>query len=163
MELQPKFNTPKAGGLYDPTVPLTPAENARRLAIMSQIPDVQKYNKLHKKLHYDFECLVQNYFPAIYPFIVREHEFSKVRRFRFDYCWIQYKVAVDLQGGIYAKPGKGRKSGHLSIPGMEADMEKINLAQVEGWVMLQLSPRKVRDFPEYVVQSLLSAFRRQGF
>lgn len=56
------------------------------------------------------------------------------RRLEIDFCWPDIRLAVECQGGIFAK----ERSGHSNIPGMKRDMEKNNLLQCLGWVLLQI-------------------------
>lgn len=59
----------------------------------------------------------------------------KGRRFLFDFAEPSTLVAIEIQGGIWAK---GR-SGHTSGKGLSRDYEKLNLAQSQGWTVFQLS------------------------
>jgi hypothetical protein len=120
-----------------------------------------KYKKAHDRLHASFEALVRQYNPAIYPHMEAEFQFHPTYRYRFDYCWKCWGVAVDIQGGIYINRKKGRGSGHVSIAGMERDMMKINLAQSLGWIMLQISPNKIRREPDYVISMINAAIQLQ--
>lgn len=117
-----------------------------------------KYRKLHNKLHNDFEDIIFQHLAHIYPLLEREFKFHPSFRHKFDYCWPCYMVAVELQGGIYSG---NRQSGHLSVPGIENDMFKLNLAQSCGWIQLQLSPRKIRQESGYVVSTICSAIEMQ--
>lgn len=147
--------------------PLTADEVLKRTSLKKQQQRLAKqakeratnqtrHKRAHAKLHETFENLLIHHLPQIYHLSEREYQFSKWR-YRFDYCWPCYMVAVDIQGGIYG----GRSSGHTSISGMENDMMKINLAQSLGWVMLQLSPRKIQINPGYVVATLCQAIEIQ--
>ena len=63
----------------------------------------------------------------------RELKFCPTRRWRFDFAWIDEKVAVEIEGGIFMQ---GR---HNRGKGMEADMEKYNWATINGWRVLRYS------------------------
>lgn len=106
----------------------------------------QRKLRQHKDLHKEFEKIVLAD-PLIRNGMVPEHKFNPVRQFTLDYAWPHLKIGVDLQGGIY-KPG--RRTGHVSVKGMENDMEKLNLALSNGWLMLLFSPNKVFYRPMYV-------------
>jgi hypothetical protein len=57
------------------------------------------------------------------------------REFRFDFAWVDEKVALEVNGGIFRKGGGAHQGkGHLR------DMEKLNLAQTLGWDVLQVTP-----------------------
>jgi len=58
------------------------------------------------------------------------------RRFRFDVAHRGHRIAIEIQGGIWMN-----KSGH-NRQGRLRDNEKCNLAQVEGWIVLQFTPQE---------------------
>jgi len=64
---------------------------------------------------------------------IREHRFHDKRKFRWDFCWPDKLVAVELQGGIWMRTKSGRSAGHAYGKRMERDYEKLNLAQSLGW------------------------------
>lgn len=68
---------------------------------------------------------------------IAEYRFHPVRRFRFDYAWLNALVAVEIEGGIYTN---GR---HTRGKGYKADMEKYNLATLLGWVILRYTPTDI--------------------
>lgn len=79
----------------------------------------------------------------------REHRFHPVRKWRFDFAWVdaldkfpfeppRERTALEIQGGIWNRGKHGRGSGILK------DYEKLNAAQALGWRVLQLTPQQVR-------------------
>ena len=60
----------------------------------------------------------------------RELKFHPVRKWRFDFAWPAYRVAVEVDGGIFSG---GR---HSTGPGLAADHEKRNAAIELGWRVL---------------------------
>lgn len=52
------------------------------------------------------------------------------RKFRFDFTHRPSRTAIEIQG--YGP-------GHYSIAGVQRDQEKIRLAAVHGWLVLQVS------------------------
>ncbi len=63
---------------------------------------------------------------------VREHEFDAGgRRWRLDFAWPEFKVAAELQGGT-----RGIRGRHVRAGGYAGDCEKLNAAQVQGWIVL---------------------------
>ena len=66
---------------------------------------------------------------------VREYAAIPGRRFRFDFAFTEphHRLLVEVQGGIW------QKSGHTSGRGVTRDMEKLNLAQLAGWRVMQFS------------------------
>jgi hypothetical protein len=68
------------------------------------------------------------------PAPVREHRFHPVRRWRFDYAWLEQKVALEVDGGVWTG---GR---HTRGAGFVKDMEKLNAAVVAGWRVVRVVP-----------------------
>jgi len=58
---------------------------------------------------------------------VREYQFAPPRRWRFDFAWPERKIAVEVEGGIWAN---GR---HTRGSGFEKDAVKYNEAAALGW------------------------------
>src|SRR5690606_23813772 len=71
-----------------------------------------------------------------------EFEFFPDRKFRFDFAWPEYLVAVELQGATWVK------SGHTSGRGVQRDCEKANLAVLQGWRVLHFTGDDLKDSPE---------------
>lgn len=62
-----------------------------------------------------------------------EFRFSPPRRWRFDFAWPSAKVALEIEGAVYAA---GR---HVRGSGYESDCEKYSVAAVLGWRVLRVS------------------------
>jgi len=73
------------------------------------------------------------------PAPAREYRFHPRRRWRFDFAWPDYRVAAEVDGGIYSR---GR---HVRGRGFEGDAEKRNAAVMAGWRVLHFTPRQVRS------------------
>jgi very-short-patch-repair endonuclease len=73
------------------------------------------------------------------PSPAREYRFHPKRRWRFDFAWPLYKVAAEVDGGIYSR---GR---HVRGSGFERDAEKRNAAVLDGWRVLHFTPRQVKS------------------
>ena len=63
----------------------------------------------------------------------REYRFHPVRRWRFDFAWLDVKLAVEIEGGVYSG---GR---HTRGAGFENDAEKYNEAGLFGWTVLRFT------------------------
>ena len=61
------------------------------------------------------------------------------RRFRFDLAFIEQMLLIEVQGGIWTGGKHGRGAG------IETDQEKLNLAVIEGWRVLQVSSNHVKN------------------
>ncbi len=68
-----------------------------------------------------------------------EYKFLEDRRFRFDFAYPEYRLAIEVQGGIW------RKGGHSSAKGIMRDCEKYNLAQLNGWTLLLFTAEDVHS------------------
>jgi very-short-patch-repair endonuclease len=68
-----------------------------------------------------------------YPEPEREYRFDPKRKFRFDFCWRDYKLALEIEGGVYSH---GR---HLQPKGYTKDVEKYNLAVINGFKLLRFT------------------------
>jgi hypothetical protein len=68
-----------------------------------------------------------------------EFRFAPPRRWRWDLCWPDRLVAVEVQGGTFAG---GR---HTRGKGYRNDCEKLNEGQLLGWLVLWVTPPMVKD------------------
>lgn len=69
-----------------------------------------------------------------------EYRFNSFRKYRFDFCFVQMRLAIEYQGGIFMK-----KSGHSSPKGATRDADKANLAQSEGWRVLTFTAMNYKN------------------
>lgn len=65
-----------------------------------------------------------------------EFFFLTDREYRFDYAIPDYKIAIEQEGGVWAKGN----SGHSSGKGIMRDMDKSSLANVNGWILIRRTP-----------------------
>ena len=82
---------------------------------------------------------------------VREYQAIPGRRFRFDFCWVKERLAVEIQGGTYSR------GAHARPLGIKRDYEKGNLAVQFGWKVLQFDADMVKsgqalDFTERMLR-----------
>lgn len=72
---------------------------------------------------------------------VEEYQFMKQRKWRFDFVLkpVKTKIAIEVNGGIWIK---GRHNFGKSY---EKDLEKINIAQITGWIVLQYTPNTLSN------------------
>src|SRR3546814_3330096 len=67
-----------------------------------------------------------------------EHVFHPDRRWRFDFAWIDRKLAVEIEGGVLSR---GR---HVRPKGFQNDCEKYNAAANLGWTVLRFTGADVK-------------------
>ena len=76
---------------------------------------------------------------------VREYVYAPPRKFRSDFCWLDARLLVELEGGVW-----GGKSGHNSGVGIERDCERSRLASRNGFRVYRVT-RKSLDESEAVI------------
>lgn len=87
------------------------------------------------------------------PQVEKEWFFHKKRRWRFDFAFVELRLAVEIEGGIWARKGAKKcaacgetpKGGHSTGRGMLEDLEKYNSATLGGWRLIRITPSQVRD------------------
>ena len=68
---------------------------------------------------------------------VAEHKFHQTRKWRFDFAWPEYKVALEVEGAVWTNGRHTRGSGFVR------DMEKYNEAAKLGWRIIRTTPDKL--------------------
>lgn len=66
-----------------------------------------------------------------------EYKFHPSRKWRFDYCWPELRVALEVEGGVFSGGRHTRGAGFLR------DMTKYNEAARLGWVVVRTVPSKL--------------------
>ncbi|MDX1545609.1 MAG: hypothetical protein R3247_01395 [Rhodothermales bacterium] len=78
-----------------------------------------------------------------------EHRFHPERRWRFDFAWPAYRVALEKEGGLYGRGprcaacGRRRGGAHSSVAGLKRDLEKYNAAAALAWYVLRQPPDRL--------------------
>jgi len=88
---------------------------------------------------------------AALPEPVQEYRFNQPRsQHRFDFAWPDLMVAVEVEGGTWAR---GR---HTRGKGFRADCEKYNAAAILGWTVIRVTSGMLNDNSAigYVVDAL---------
>lgn len=65
------------------------------------------------------------------PFPQKEYQPGITRKFRFDYAWLDVKIAVELNGATWTK------GAHSTGRGIQRDYVKLNYCQILGWLVIQ--------------------------
>lgn len=66
--------------------------------------------------------------------VVKEYMFHPTRKWRFDFAIPAYKIAIEIDGGVWTNGRHTRPQGYLN------DLEKFNEASVLGWIILKFTP-----------------------
>ena len=72
---------------------------------------------------------------------VKEFKFQKKRRWRIDYYLPQYRVGVEIEGGVWIQGRHTRGQGFID------DCEKYNQAQICGIRVLRYSADTIQKSP----------------
>ncbi|WP_295458931.1 hypothetical protein [uncultured Thiodictyon sp.] len=85
-----------------------------------------------------------------------EYRFDPDRRWRFDFAWPDFKLALEVEGGT----GSGQ-SRHSRGDGFEHDCEKYNQAALFGWTVLRVTSHMVKDCRAlHTLQRAIERFQR---
>lgn len=76
----------------------------------------------------------------------REYKFHPERRWRFDFAFVEQRLAVECDGGQWVAGG-GRHNG-------DPDREKLNQAAILGWRVLRFSTRQIQHDPIECVRQI---------
>jgi hypothetical protein len=88
-----------------------------------------------KGIGFDLQCRAVGL-----PAPVAEHRFHPVRKWRFDYCWLEpHKVALEVQGAIFTN---GR---HTRGAALLKEHEKLNAAAALGYRVLFCTPKQMAN------------------
>ena len=68
---------------------------------------------------------------------VKEYKFHPERRWRFDYAIPEYKIALEVEGGVWTQGRHTRPQGFLG------DVEKYNTATLLGWRVFRTTPSEL--------------------
>jgi very-short-patch-repair endonuclease len=85
------------------------------------------------------EVVARQVVAAAMPDPIREYKFHPTRRWRFDFAWPAYKIALEIEGGVWIR---GR---HTRGQGFTSDCQKYTEAALLGWMVLRVTPDMVND------------------
>ena len=75
------------------------------------------------------------------PIPIPEYEFHPTRKFRFDYAIPQWRIGIEVEGGIWRQGG----GAHSHPSNIERDIEKYNCAAIQGWRVLRYAPEDLMN------------------
>ena len=89
---------------------------------------------------------------ASLPIPVQQYKFHHERKWRFDFAWIDLKIAIEIDGGEWVQGRHGRGIG------MANDNEKLNNAVLLGWKVYKFTGSQVKNNTaiEFMKKVLLS-------
>ena len=66
--------------------------------------------------------------------VVKEYKFHPTRKWRFDFAIPAYKIAIEVEGGVWTGGRHTRPQGFLG------DIEKYNAGTLLGWRIFRVTP-----------------------
>lgn len=84
---------------------------------------------------------------------VNEYKFHPKRKWRFDRAWVNEKVAVEIDGGVFTG---GR---HVRGMGYHKAIEKMNAGVLCGWVILRYDTKHIHEDPFAMVDEIVAVLR----
>ena len=79
---------------------------------------------------------------------IPEFRFDSIRKFKFDFAHYKMKIAVEIEGDISTGTGHAKTGRYLS------DMEKYNLAQLKGWIVLRYATGQKDKIPNDIKKAI---------
>jgi very-short-patch-repair endonuclease len=77
--------------------------------------------------------------------LMEEYRFDEDRRFKSDWAIPELKLLIEYEGGIFDRTGI---QGHTHPKGIQRDIEKYNLAQQLGFIVLRFSLLNYKTLPQ---------------
>ncbi len=94
--------------------------------------------------------------------LVAEHRVCADRKWRFDFAVPERKVAFEIQGVRGFCRGRVVHGRHSRPEGMRSDAEKLNRAQMDGWVVILLTPEMVTEEQVTLLKTWVATSGRGG-
>lgn len=82
---------------------------------------------------------------------MQEWEFHSERKWRLDFAWPEYKLALEVEGGQHVRGRHNRAQGYAE------DARKYNEAQIAGWRVLRATGDMVRNGE--AIRAVIKAFQ----
>lgn len=108
---------------------------------------------IFKKNHAKFDTVSMFLKSQLNVDVVKEYRFAPPRLWKCDYAILQYKIAVEVEGGAFkVRRYVSKRTGqlvttvggrHNSAKGFIADMEKYNAYTLLGWSLLRYTPQQI--------------------
>lgn len=77
---------------------------------------------------------------------MRNYLFHPVRKWEIDVAWPQFRIGIEIQGGVWGKGGDDNSPGaHGHGSGIMRDMEKHNALLDCGWRVWLFTPQQIKQ------------------
>jgi very-short-patch-repair endonuclease len=104
------------------------------------------------KIMYNKDVIMKIFETTFKTEVVSEYKFCDTRKWRFDFCIPKYKIAIEVEGGVFERRTYKDKSGklitvqggrHNSVKGFLNDIEKYNAASLLGYTLFRFTPSNI--------------------
>jgi very-short-patch-repair endonuclease len=123
----------------------------KKIKVKKARPDLEGMI-LHQLQRYGIRCEEKN----------RQHRFSK-RRWKFDFAWPEYMLAVEIHGGTYVplhRRGMQQPGAHSRGAHQRKDFEKWSHAAIDGWKILHFDTKDVQGKDRRAINTIITAMRK---
>lgn len=126
-----------------------------------QLATIRKWRRERWEEAFLFQCRAHNLPP-----LAREHRFALAmgREWRFDFAFLPFFVAVEIEGIVVHGKGAGARFGmgrHHTVSGFLEDMKKYNAAQKFGWAVMRFDQGAVKSGE--AITETIDVLRRKGW
>ena len=97
-----------------------------------------KKTKIKQSNHLRDLAFLQLLKDAKLPVPESEFRFHPERKWRFDFAYVEQKIAIEIEGALYVK-----NKGHNSVTGILRDIEKYNEAAILGWKLIRIPSHEI--------------------
>lgn len=81
----------------------------------------------------------------------KEYRVVPDRKWRFDFAYPDLMIGIEVHGGVWVQGGHTRGSGFIK------DREKMNMAQLAGWLVLEFPITTIENKPFDCVEQIARA------
>jgi len=90
------------------------------------------------------DAWVKDYGSLGMPLPTLQHQFHPTRKWKFDFAFVEQRLAIEIQGGAFVN------GGHNRAPQQAKDYEKHNAAVSLGWRVLFFNTMQLKDIDSVV-------------
>lgn len=73
------------------------------------------------------------------PVPAREYRFDNTRRWRLDFAWPEYRIGIEVEGGLWAFGRHQRQDGY------RADIQKYNTLSLRRWILIRTTAEQIKS------------------
>lgn len=104
------------------------------------------------------------------PALESEYEFHPTRKWRFDFVHAVSLIAIELDGGTWARKGAKKcqmcgqipKGGHSTGTGIKKDYEKQNEAILMGWQVFRFTTDMIKNSPIECIEPIIKLIEKKS-